>query len=149
MSVTILSFVSYGKARDYYFWRDDTYMAWAGKYQPHLLVKNELTRDRLLGAKLNIWFYTSVIGINHTTWQDTGLALKITNSFLLYFLIVALGGSTTYGLIGALFYASSFGGLEAYSWARLVGFEITLLMLTFICYAKSYFKRVINGSHLP
>jgi hypothetical protein len=100
----------------------------------------ENVRDRLIGLRLSRLIYPGIVGYNPVTWQYSGLALKILNSLLLFILIQTLTGSTAAGVMGSLFYASFVGGLEAYSWSRIIAIEITFLLLTATAYVKSYLK---------
>ncbi len=132
--------ISFGKAKDYTFWRDDWLVVWAGRYYPSILNKEDAGRLRTVGATLHNWFFIKVVGFDNANWQRTGMALKVINSLILFYLVLTLTSSAKVGFFSSVLYASSFGGLEAYSWTRLVAFTLTIIMLAFIFYVKSYFQ---------
>lgn len=141
--VIFFAWFTYGKAIDYYFWRDDTSVVWMVKYIPGKIFS--LSSDAIgrgkFGAILIDLLSFKILGFESHNWQVAGLVLKIINTFLLFFFTRELFRSTKLALVTSLLAASFIGGLEAYSWVRGIGIMITLSLLAFIFYTASYYSK--------
>lgn len=141
--IIFFSWFTYGKALDYYFWRDDTYEVWMAKFMPSKLFSldaDAVARGKFGALALDYVFFKT-LGFESYNWQLVGLIIKIMNSFLLFFFVKELFRSTKLAVISSLLASSFIGGLEAYSWVRGIGVMIALSLLAFIFYVASYYKK--------
>lgn len=141
--IIFFSWFTYGKALDYYFWRDDTYEVWMAKFMPSKLFSfdaDAVARGKFGALALDFVFF-KVLGFESYNWQLAGLIIKIINSFLLFFFVKELFRSLKIAVISSLLASSFIGGLEAYSWVRGIGVMIAFSLLAFIFYVASYYKK--------
>ncbi|MCX7928150.1 MAG: hypothetical protein N2558_00505 [Patescibacteria group bacterium] len=135
--VILLNILSYGKAIDFDFWRDDWFTIWAGKFQNSLIW--ESYRNRFLAPYFN-WVFINVIGPDSYLWQFAGLISKIIASFLIGSLGYVLFSYVSVGLFASLIFSSGPYSMESFSWARFNGFILILSLISFAFYVVS-----ING----
>jgi len=142
-TIIFLSWFSYGKAFDYYFWRDDTKVVWLHKYLPSRMynINAESVARGRVGAILFDYITFTTLGLSPAAHQNFGFVLRVVNTFLLFAFATILFRSRKIGILAAVLSASFIGGLEAYSWVRGIGFMITLVLLTVIFYIHSYYSK--------
>ncbi len=146
LSVVIFSLLSYGRAFDYYFWRDDTKVVWMEKHVPAQI--NNFSTLGTARARIGSVFFDFVeyttLGFNSLPHQVFGYLIRFINIVLVYFFAKKMFGSKKVAIVSCLFAASFIGGLEAYSWVRGIGVMITLGLISFITYIHSYETKSIR-----
>ncbi len=140
--VVLLCTISYGKALDYNFWRDDWTALWLWKFHTYEYFTNWTFSSRHPGEFLNLFPQVLLFNTNHYLWQGLGLLLKIGASFSVGLASYGFTRSKKIAIIASLLYASYFGGIEAFTWlsAHLSADLIILICLSFYFYTESFRK---------
>jgi hypothetical protein len=130
---------SYGKALEFYFWRDDWALLWTANFNPadffgSTVGPNWQIRTGVLWYPYIIYLHKFIQ--NTFVWQYFGLILKFLNSLILYFFIFSLTKNKMTSVITALLYASYSGGIESYSWHRITALATTFALLGMTFYVK-------------
>lgn len=116
ISISIVSTLSYWRALDFHFWRDDWYRFWAAAFNPELL-KMWFGLPDHPGLAVEHFFSIKIFGLNPFWWQIWGLSLKIINSLEVSLLIFGLTKLKKSAFLAGLLFASTPVGLESYTWA--------------------------------
>lgn len=139
VGVIVLCLISYGKALDFYFWKDDWAWLWSSNYNPADFFGTTVGTSWFV--RTGLFMYPYVIYLykyiqNSYIWQSFGLILKIVNSVALYFLIYSVTKKKYIAVIGSLVYASYSGGIESYTWHKLNALATFFVISGFTFYSR-------------
>lgn len=140
ISVLTLSIISYGKAFDFYFWRDDAKVVWMQRFTPASINNFDslgVARGRI-GAVVFDYLSFGILGYSHQAHQFFGFILRLLLLPLIYLVSRQLFSSRRVSYLAVLLSAPFIGGLEAFSWVRGIGLMMLFALTSFYFYLKSY-----------
>lgn len=139
--VVSLSTLSYGKAFDFYFWRDDAKVVWMQRFTPALINNLDslgVARGRI-GAVVFDYLSFNFLGYSYQTHQFFGYILRLLLLPLIFLVTRQLFPSKRrVAYLAVLLSAPFIGGLEAFSWVRGIGMMMLFALTSFYFYLKSY-----------
>jgi len=140
--VFVLSGLSYGRALQLNFWRDDWPLIWQAIYDREIF-RSWILSIRHPGEILNSYLGAQFLGTNVFLWQLLGLFTKFISSLLVGLALYGLTRSRNAAVIAAIIYSSYYVGLESFTWvsARLTAYLIIVICLMVYFYAVSYFEK--------
>lgn len=139
LALIILCLLSFGKAINSYFWKDDWALLWSANYNPQDFFYTTVGSNWLVRTGLFMYPYVLILHKyihDSFVWQFIGLGLKVINSILFYFLILVITRKKHIATAGSLLYASYSGGIETYTWHRLNALATSFVLLGFVFYKK-------------
>lgn len=136
--ILFINYLSYRKAFDFFFWRDDWAFLWSSTYNPDDFYRTTVGDFWFIRTGLfHLFFYQlhSILG-NSLHWQLIGFSLKVINTFIFYYLVKQITKNNYLANSGALIFSSYTGGMEAYTWHLPTALVITFLLLSVLFYSK-------------
>lgn len=132
--IFVICFVSYGKAFEFYFWKDDWAWLWSSNYNPDDFFHSTVGSNWI--ARTGLFMHPYVLLLHKiirdsSTWQVIGFLLKYTNSILSYFFIYSFTKKKNLAVLGAALFASYSGGIESYTWHKLNAFATSFILIGF------------------
>lgn len=137
--VIALCRASYGQAFEFYFWKDDWAWLWSANYSPVDFYRSTIGEAWLVRTGLFMHPYVLILHRaiqDSSIWQLIGYSMKVVNSILFYFFVLAITKKRKFALIGSLLYASYSGGIESYTWHKLNALATAFILLAFTFYSK-------------
>jgi len=147
--VIFVCYLSFGKALESFFWKDDWAWLWTANYNPGDF--SHTTVGDIWFIRAGVFMYPYVLYFhklitNSYYWQLIGLGLKIVNSFILYFLVLSVSKKKYLAILAAFIFASYSGGIESYTWYKLSALAASFVLLGFTFYSK--FLETVSNRYL-
>src|SRR3989344_218155 len=109
--IFLLSWQSYGKAFDYYIWRDEAKVVWLHNHMPSRMYRIDVeaaSRGRV-GAILFDYLSYTILGTSPEALQTFGFVIRLINSLLVFFLAAELFRSRRVGVVASILFAGFIG----------------------------------------
>jgi hypothetical protein len=143
--IILLAILSFGNAKDFYYWKDDWVFLWSNKLNPAAFYYETGGGPFwFLKTGLLVEPYIRLYGlIDRELFQILGLFIKIANAVIFYFFVYYLTKKKPLAVIGSLVHASYSGAIEMYTWHRE-----TALAVSFVLLGLTFFSRFIDEKKL-
>ena len=137
--VFIICRLSFGKAIESNFWKDDWAWLWSANFNPRDFYHT--TVGRLWPVRTGLFMPIYVLELHKFIqdsyhWQIIGFLLKFLSSLIFACFIQSLTKKKYLAIIGALLFASYSGGIESYTWHKLNAVAVTFVLISVTMYAK-------------
>lgn len=135
-----LVFITFGKALQFTFWKDDWLYIWNDLYVSHFLTPILLHP----GTYTEIHLFSRLSGIHPFFWQLSGLILKILASISVSLMAREVTRSKKTAALSGIFFAISSSGLESTIWVSAHVLNILVILLSLSVYYQCRYLR--NGA---
>lgn len=144
--LTLLALASFWRVLSFDLWIDDWYLLWGSLHNIGATVWYYNHPD----LPLQFFFLSRVFGVHAIYWELYGLLLKIIDAFLVGYFLFTLTRSRKTGFLAAIFYASSYVGMETiYSpimnAAAVVAIPLLLSLCAYIRFVRGNKKELVKS----